>query len=227
MLAKSCICHDLAGAATLKNGIDPTATPAVCCGPNIVNFARVATLEEMVGHIYGRKSLLTSGKRPHMFLREVSLNIDYFRNELAKQKIGVSPRSQARSGNSSPTFSAASITIANMRAVLTVQSRTNSSWNLTTCSAMREVCSLLPRPSPPMSRFLNVVRSPKLAVKSRSFLQRKSADTSRWTQMQLAGSNWASSGPCRLRPTVAKIARAADVQELVSMPAFGTDGGTG
>ena len=89
VLAKSCICHDLAGTATRKNGIDPAATPAVCCGPSIVNFSRIATLEEMVGHIYGRLSLLTGADRPHMFLRELALNIDYFRNELAKQEIGI------------------------------------------------------------------------------------------------------------------------------------------
>ena len=89
VLAKSCICHDLAGTATRKNGIDPAATPAVCCGPNIVNFSRVATLEEMVGHIYGRISLLSGSDRPHMFLRELALYVDYLRNELAKQKIAV------------------------------------------------------------------------------------------------------------------------------------------
>jgi hypothetical protein len=89
VLAKSCICHDLAGTATQKNRIDPAATPAVCCGPNIVNFSRVATLEEMVGHIYGRTSLLTNPNRPHMFLRELDLYIDYLRSELAKQKLGI------------------------------------------------------------------------------------------------------------------------------------------
>jgi hypothetical protein len=93
VLAKSCICHDLAGAATRSNGIAPTATPAVCPGPNIVNFSGTATLEEMVGHIYGRLSLLRSGKRPHVFLRELALNIEYLRNELAKKKIGVSSNS--------------------------------------------------------------------------------------------------------------------------------------
>lgn len=89
VLAKSCICHDLAGTATRSNGIDSTATPAVCCGPNIVNFSRIATLKEMVGHIYGRVSLLSGADRPHMFLRELALYVDYLRNELAKQKIAV------------------------------------------------------------------------------------------------------------------------------------------
>jgi hypothetical protein len=90
VLAKSCICHDLAGGATLKNGIDPAATPAVCCGPNIVNFSRVATLDEMVGHIYGRLSLLTNPGRPHMFLRELALYIDYLHDLVKNYELGLS-----------------------------------------------------------------------------------------------------------------------------------------
>ena len=90
VLGKSCICHDLAGGATLKNGIDAAATPAVCCGPNIVNFSKIATLEEMVGHIYGRGSLLTNPDRPHMFLRELALYIDYLRDSLSKRELGLS-----------------------------------------------------------------------------------------------------------------------------------------
>ena len=89
VLAKSCICHDLAGTATRSNGIDPAATPAVCCGPNIVNFSRLATLEEMVGHIYGRISLLDGADRPHIFLRELALYVNYLRDELTKQKVAI------------------------------------------------------------------------------------------------------------------------------------------
>ena len=91
VLAKSCICNDLAGGATLKLNIDPDAKPAVCCGPNIVNFTKIASLEEMVGHIYGRLSLLTNPARPHMFLRELAINIDYLQQELATYRLGLSP----------------------------------------------------------------------------------------------------------------------------------------
>ncbi len=89
VLAKSCICQDLAGCVTLKNGLDKDARPAVCCGPNIVNFTKVASLEEMISHIYGRLSLLTDPDRPHMFIRELSLYIDYFRGELQKRSEGL------------------------------------------------------------------------------------------------------------------------------------------
>lgn len=89
---KACICHDLAGGATGKLGIDPEATTAICCGPNIVNFSRIATLEEMVGHIYGRLSLLTNPDRPHMFLRELKLYIDYLRKEMDRHTLELSVR---------------------------------------------------------------------------------------------------------------------------------------
>ena len=90
VLAKSCICHDLAGGATLKLGIEPPATPAICCGPNIVNFSKIASLEEMVGHIYGRLSLLSNPNRPHIFVRELAINVDYLAAEFKKFQLGIS-----------------------------------------------------------------------------------------------------------------------------------------
>ncbi len=84
VLAKSCICHDLAGGATIKYGIDTKATTAVCCGPNIVNFSKVATLEEMVGHIYGRGSIMSNPDRKHVFIEELKIYVNYFRKEVWK-----------------------------------------------------------------------------------------------------------------------------------------------
>jgi hypothetical protein len=90
VLNKTCLCRDLSGGVLLKNHLDETATPAVCCGPNIVNFSRIATLDEMVDHIYGRLSLMTNPDRPHMFLREISLYVDYFKKELEKFNLDLS-----------------------------------------------------------------------------------------------------------------------------------------
>ena len=89
VLSKSCICHDLSGGTTLKLGIDPDAHTAVCCGPGIVNYSKIATLEEMVGHIYGRLSLLTRSDRPHMFIKEMMLYIEYLLEEIRRLSIGV------------------------------------------------------------------------------------------------------------------------------------------
>ncbi|MBN2712322.1 MAG: hypothetical protein JXR97_07780, partial [Planctomycetes bacterium] len=63
---------------------------AVCCGPNIVNFNREATLEEMISHIYGRISILSGKYRPHMFIREISIYIDHMKSEMDKARIELS-----------------------------------------------------------------------------------------------------------------------------------------
>jgi hypothetical protein len=89
VLSKSCICHDLSGGTTRKLGMDPDAHTAVCCGPAIVNYSKIATLEEMVGHIYGRMSLLTRSDRPHMFIKEMMLYIEYLAEEIRRLSIGV------------------------------------------------------------------------------------------------------------------------------------------
>lgn len=84
VLVKSCICHDLAGNATVPNGIDPQAKPAVCCGPNIAYFSRLFSLEELVSHIYGRINLLAGVSRSHMFVQELKLNMEFLRHEMDK-----------------------------------------------------------------------------------------------------------------------------------------------
>jgi len=89
---KSCLCHDLGGGATLKNGIDPDATPAVCPGPGIAYFSKIATLEQMIGHIYGRLSLLTNEDRPHMFIQELILYVDKLRSELSSAELSPAAR---------------------------------------------------------------------------------------------------------------------------------------
>ena len=90
VVIKACICHDLAGSATVVNEIDPAAKTAVCCGPNTVYFSRVAKLREMVDHIYGRASLPINAERPHMFLKEISLHLDRMKRDLERRSAGLS-----------------------------------------------------------------------------------------------------------------------------------------
>jgi hypothetical protein len=95
VLSKSCICHDLGGATTLKYDIDPAATPSICCGPSILDFTKISTLEEMVAHIYGRLSLMANKERPHMFINELMLYIDHLREETKKFSLKLSFRTPA------------------------------------------------------------------------------------------------------------------------------------
>lgn len=85
--AKTCLCRDLAGSLTNSN-----ATPAICCGPNIVNYSKVFTLKEMIDHIYGRGSVMSNPKRPHVFIKELMLYLDYYKSETHKFSLDISFR---------------------------------------------------------------------------------------------------------------------------------------
>ncbi|MBN2689723.1 MAG: hypothetical protein JXR42_03885 [Gammaproteobacteria bacterium] len=94
LLSKACICQDLAGSVTKKYGIDSEAKTAVCPGLNIINFSKIATLEEMLGHIYGRISLLTKSNRPHMFIEELRIHIDFLKKDTVASMQGLASRTQ-------------------------------------------------------------------------------------------------------------------------------------
>lgn len=96
VLSKSCICHDLAGSVTTKLGINTKVTPAICPGPNIINFKKIAGLKEMVGHIYGRFSLIESKQRAHMFIREIQLQLDHLLSEIKNASLDLPARSKQK-----------------------------------------------------------------------------------------------------------------------------------
>lgn len=82
--APACICVDLCGSYLECSSTDEEKPPpAICPGPNIVNFQRNYTLEEMVSHIYGRANALTREDRPHVFFREFELYLEVFDEDLA------------------------------------------------------------------------------------------------------------------------------------------------
>lgn len=90
VVKKACICNDLGASVLIKNkivGKTMKRFTAICPGPNIAYFSKIATLEEMVGHIYGRNNLLNEASRPHMFIKELKLYVEYFINEIKKIEI--------------------------------------------------------------------------------------------------------------------------------------------
>ncbi|MDR1012620.1 MAG: hypothetical protein LBL40_02105 [Coxiellaceae bacterium] len=94
VLNKSCICRDLGGSVLNKRGIDNRITPAICPGPNIVNFKKLVSLREMISHIYGKSSLLAIDERPHVFIRELQLQINYLLREIKYASLGLPARSK-------------------------------------------------------------------------------------------------------------------------------------
>ncbi len=85
VVKKSCVCNDLGEPVLIKNKIFKNGRAiftAICPGPNLAYFHKVVSLREMVDHIYGRTNLLRPGYRPHMFIKELRLNIDFLKNEV-------------------------------------------------------------------------------------------------------------------------------------------------
>ena len=87
VVSKACLCNDLGEGVLIKNkAVEDAAKvfPAVCPGPNIAYFSKIASLREMVDHIYGRMNLLNDTYRPNMFIKELKIYIDYFIKEFNK-----------------------------------------------------------------------------------------------------------------------------------------------
>jgi hypothetical protein len=88
VVGKICLCEGLCTSAFIKyDMLKPRENKAVaiCPGPNLAYFSRSYSLDEMVAHIYGATNLLEKIRRPHMFIKELNMYIDYLRNDLQSQ----------------------------------------------------------------------------------------------------------------------------------------------
>lgn len=82
---KDCLCEGLGTASLIVNKTKLShglKAVAICPGPNLAYFSGIFTLREMVDHIYGRKNILNPLKRPHVFVNELKLYVDYFKKEV-------------------------------------------------------------------------------------------------------------------------------------------------
>lgn len=86
---KECLCSGLLGATLDVNEIDKKGkydAIAICPGPNLAYFNKVASLQEMVNHIYGKQNLLNSLNRKHMFINELEMYIEYYNKAIQEKK---------------------------------------------------------------------------------------------------------------------------------------------
>lgn len=89
IMEKDCLCEGLAAPAVLTAGIPPRhnlKAVTICPGPNLVYFSKIASLKDMVGHIYGKVNLLNGRFRSNLFVNELRLYIDYFKGEIEKRQ---------------------------------------------------------------------------------------------------------------------------------------------
>jgi hypothetical protein len=91
--AKECLCVGLANSALMVNQLVKKAKAvSICPGPNLAYFSRIFSLEEMVGHIYGKINVLKGVQRPSVFVNELQLYIDYLEKQLTDTMAGATAK---------------------------------------------------------------------------------------------------------------------------------------
>lgn len=96
---KDCLCEGLGAAALIKNEATDQlklSAVAICPGPNLAYFSGIFSLREMVDHIYGRNNLNNQLFRPHMFVNELQMNVDYLINEIRNRRIDLTGKYERR-----------------------------------------------------------------------------------------------------------------------------------
>jgi hypothetical protein len=84
VLKKECLCIGLSNAAAKVYKVPfvkKLEAVTICPGPNIAYFSKVVTLQRMTDHIYGRTDLVADVPRPHMFIAELGLYINYLKEQ--------------------------------------------------------------------------------------------------------------------------------------------------
>lgn len=97
VLDKECLCIGLSNSAVKEYELQPfknLETVNICPGPNIAYFKEVVSLKKMVDHIYGRLNILQGHDRPHMFIKELGLYMDYWRELLTDGKALIDNKKQ-------------------------------------------------------------------------------------------------------------------------------------
>ncbi|MFD2585136.1 hypothetical protein ACFSR6_21745 [Pedobacter vanadiisoli] len=82
---KICLCEGLCSSVYQKVGIlkpKESKAVAICPGPNLAYFSGIYSMDEMIGHIYGRTNLLEKVKRPNFFIKELELYVNYLATEI-------------------------------------------------------------------------------------------------------------------------------------------------
>lgn len=84
IVSKECLCIGLSNSVLGTYGlsaIKKLKSVTICPGPNIAYFNQIVTLRQMTDHIYGRINLLEDTDRPHMFVKELQLNIEFIKEK--------------------------------------------------------------------------------------------------------------------------------------------------
>ncbi|CDF79744.1 conserved hypothetical protein [Formosa agariphila KMM 3901] len=87
---KSCTCVGLGTSALLKYNLDTKTEGtgvSVCPGPNMAYFSKILSLKEMSSHIYGEIKNIVAPRRPNIFVKELTIYVDYITDKFNESPI--------------------------------------------------------------------------------------------------------------------------------------------
>lgn len=94
---KSCTCVGLGTSALLAYNLDTKTEGegvSICPGPNMAYYSKIMSLKNMTDHIYGRDNIITRTDRPNIFIKELTIYIDYLKNKLEEVKAAMTAKEE-------------------------------------------------------------------------------------------------------------------------------------
>ncbi|WP_157206916.1 hypothetical protein [Mariniflexile maritimum] len=94
---KSCTCVGLGTSALLAYNLDTKTEGegvSICPGPNMAYYSKIMSLKNMTDHIYGRDNMITRTDRPNIFIKELTIYIDYLKNKLEEVKAAMTTKEE-------------------------------------------------------------------------------------------------------------------------------------
>ena len=82
LTSKECLCNGLSTSVMHINDMDRKLegdAVSICPGPNLAYYNKTVSLHEMTNHIYGKTKGIETTDRPHMFIKELDLYLDYLK----------------------------------------------------------------------------------------------------------------------------------------------------
>lgn len=82
---KACLCVGLVNSAYLDCAIPIKGQQqgvVICPGPNLAYFDKEVSLSTMIQFIYGKEKKLSRNNRPHVFINELNLYLDYIKKDI-------------------------------------------------------------------------------------------------------------------------------------------------
>lgn len=97
IVEKACLCMGLSASAITVNDLtvkESVKGVSVCPGPNLAYFSKIVSLKAMVKHIYGSSSVISRTDRPNMFIKELTMYLDYLSNKIDESVLPLSKKEE-------------------------------------------------------------------------------------------------------------------------------------